>query len=486
MRPRRSHTRRTSRPGRRPQAAQAPPARPAGRVFNFTPTAMTQAMVDRLFWRAGFGPTATDRAAWIGKPLTDAVDYAALLAARPRSPGPTRRTTASRSIRTATTPTWCSAWVDRMVRTHNPLRRAHDVLLAPPLRELARRSVSPPQLLPTQNDLLPQLRATSPPTRTVDFRDLALDVSTDPSMLRYLTGESNVAGGAQRELRARAHGALHARRERRRPAQELQRERRRSSSRRRSRAGTSTTATRTTREALYDRDAGTTARSPLFGKLGNWRTPDASSTLVLAQAGHATYLVASSGASSSPTPPRRATLSISRRPTRRTAADQAAAAGDPDPPAALRLDRRAEHDQAPRRLRGRGACARSASAITRLDGRRLPRRDGPAPYFPPNVSGWEGGLSWLNTNTALARCGFVAQLIATRRTARRSRRRRRRDAAGRLRPRVRRRGLALARPGTRDPILARRARLGQAHPAPAAPARSLRTLMLAGPDAQVM
>ena len=35
---------------------------------------MSQAMVDRLFWRAGFGPSAADRAAWIGQPLEDAVD----------------------------------------------------------------------------------------------------------------------------------------------------------------------------------------------------------------------------------------------------------------------------------------------------------------------------------------------------------------------------------------------------------------------------
>ena len=29
-------------------------------------------------------------------------------------------------------------------------------------------------------------------------------------------------------------------------------------------------------------------------------------------------------------------------------------------------------------------------------------------YFPPNVSGWEGGLSWLNTNTVQARFGTIA------------------------------------------------------------------------------
>ena len=36
---------------------------------------------------------------------------------------------------------------------------------------------------------------------------------------------------------------------------------------------------------------------------------------------------------------------------------------------------------------------------------------GQLPYFPPTVAGWEGGLSWLNTNTALARFGFVADVI---------------------------------------------------------------------------
>ena len=36
---------------------------------------------------------------------------------------------------------------------------------------------------------------------------------------------------------------------------------------------------------------------------------------------------------------------------------------------------------------------------------------GELPYFPPNVSGWEGGLSWLNTDTALARFNFVTALL---------------------------------------------------------------------------
>jgi len=47
---------------------------PPGGAFSGSTTSMSQAMVDRLFWRAGFGPTAADRAAWIGQPLDDAVD----------------------------------------------------------------------------------------------------------------------------------------------------------------------------------------------------------------------------------------------------------------------------------------------------------------------------------------------------------------------------------------------------------------------------
>ena len=31
-------------------------------------------------------------------------------------------------------------------------------------------------------------------------------------------------------------------------------------------------------------------------------------------------------------------------------------------------------------------------------------------YFPPNVSGWEGGLAWLNTNTVQARFDLIATI----------------------------------------------------------------------------
>ena len=38
-------------------------------------SSMSPAMVDRLFWRAGFGPSAQDRATWTGKPVSEAVAW---------------------------------------------------------------------------------------------------------------------------------------------------------------------------------------------------------------------------------------------------------------------------------------------------------------------------------------------------------------------------------------------------------------------------
>ena len=110
---------------------------PPGGSFAFNPTSMSQAMVDRLFWRAGFGPSAADRAAWIGKPLDDAVDsllntpQGALVGADPTRDGKPLDPTGDDTRPGA-----------RVGRPHGAdeqsAGRAPDVLLAPPLGELAR------------------------------------------------------------------------------------------------------------------------------------------------------------------------------------------------------------------------------------------------------------------------------------------------------------------------------------------------------------
>ncbi len=106
--------------GTRKHRLHVPPA--AGTTSTeVTLTSMSPAMVERLFWRAGFGPSAEDRATWAGKPVADASTRSS--PGRPTSSAPPPRGTARRSIPRATTPTWCSPgsteWCARATRSRN-------------------------------------------------------------------------------------------------------------------------------------------------------------------------------------------------------------------------------------------------------------------------------------------------------------------------------------------------------------------------------
>jgi hypothetical protein len=101
-----------------------------------------------------------------------------------------------------------------------------------------------------------------------------------------------------------------------------------------------------------------------------------------------------------------------------------------------------------------------------------------------NVSGWEGGLSWLNTNTALARWGFVAKLVTTGPAIPDVTAETAQSAYDRAYAAV---GSPWLAAGTATAVL----NAATSMPSKSAPQRLqrqqvLRTLMLAGPDAQVM
>ena len=225
---------------------------PPGGSFAFNPTSMSQAMVDRLFWRAGFGPTRgrprrVDRqAARRGRRL------AARTRPRARSSAPSRTRDGKPLDPTGDDTDLVLAWVDRMVRTTQPAGRAHDVLLAPPLGQLARGGLA---------------AAAAARTRTrscASTRDLAAnpDVDVPRHGARGVQGPVDAAlperrvqrqGRPERELRPRADGALRARRDARhhRRARTTPRTTSRSS-RRRSPAGTSTTRDPDNAKALFD------------------------------------------------------------------------------------------------------------------------------------------------------------------------------------------------------------------------------------------
>ena len=311
-------------------------------------------------------------------------------------------------------------------------------------------------------------------------------------MLRYLNGESNVKGAPERELRPRVRGALHARREpRHHGREELQRERRARSSRSRSPAGTSTTPNPDNAKALFD--SGRWFNGPKSSSASSaTTTPTSVVDLVLAPA-TATRPTSSTSCGASSCPRR-------RRPRRcRSCRPTTSASGrkikpllraDPHRPAAVRVDRRAEHDQAAGRLRQSAHARARRSASRLLAACRLPRRDGPGPLLPADGGGLGG-------RPLVAQHEHRAGALRLRRAA--SARADRSPAkvvdvpgetpAGGLRPCLRarwaRRG---CRPGTRTAIQRlRRARPDQ-EPASDRIERQLmlRTLMLAGPDAQVM
>ncbi len=348
---------------------------PGGASVTFSPTSMSQAMVDRLFWRAGFGPSAADRANWTGKPLDDAVDsllntpQGALLGAEPTNAGKALDPTGNDTDLVL-------AWVDRMVRTPNPLVERMTFFWH---RHWAnsRVSVSPTQLLMNQNALLRKYGdlAANP---DVSFRDMALEVSKDPSMLRYLNGESNVKGGPNENygrefMELFTLGVNHvitgAKNYTENDVAQLAK---------------SFTGwyiddkDPANAKALFDSGRWFNGPKSVFGKLGNYNT-DSVVDLVLSQDGHAPYIVNKLWGEFMPTPPPTATL-------QKLSADYVAsgrkikplAALDPHRSAAVRVDRRAQHDQAARRLRERRD-ARDGSRHQLHRACRLPRLDGSGP-----------------------------------------------------------------------------------------------------------
>jgi hypothetical protein len=56
---------------------------------------------------------------------------------------------------------------------------------------------------------------------------------------------------------------------------------------------------------------------------------------------------------------------------------------------------------------------RGLSATSNLERvSKLLKQLGQGLFFPPNVKGWEGGRSWINSSTLIGRANFVVDLLA--------------------------------------------------------------------------
>ena len=169
-------------------AGPGPPPAPPG-----SPTAvLTAAMVDRLFWRAGFGPTPAQRDAWTGRQHLELVDW--LLDAppslAPTDTPPLTGGTGNQPIDPlASEDELVMEWLDRMQRAVNPLPERIAFFWHRHWAVSRDDGIPAPWLVAYRNRLL---RFADP---AQSFRALAYEMTTlDAAMSMYLNGNQNVKG----------------------------------------------------------------------------------------------------------------------------------------------------------------------------------------------------------------------------------------------------------------------------------------------------
>ena len=370
-----------------------------------TVTSMSPAMVDRLFWRAGFGPTADARARFTGKPVMDAVSWLlttpnALAGAAPLRDGKPLDPTGDDTDLVL-------SWIDQMVRGTNPLVERLTFFWH---RHWAssREDVSPPQLLLKQNAVFRSYSSFGA-NPNLSFRDLAYAITEDPAMLRYLTGESNVKGSPNenyaRELMelfclgvvGPSGQSNYSENDVRQLAKAL--------------SGWQINDTDPDQaRAYFTPSRWYNGPKVVFGKLSNYTTRGAVD-VVLAHPSHAQFLVRKLWDEFIVSPPDAATVNrlaslytaggLRLKPLLEQILSHPAlfeSIGEPNmikPPVVYLA----------------GAMRAVGAPITDSTPADYADDMGQTPYFPPTVAGWEGGLSWLNTNTALARVAFVGRLL---------------------------------------------------------------------------
>jgi len=440
---------------------------------------MTQGMVDRLFWRAGFGANDEIRRRWAGKPLGSAVTW---LLATPQSLAGAEPTNNGRPLDPRNNDTdLVLAWLDRMVRAQNPL---HERLTFLWHRHFAssRDDVSPPQLMLRQNDLFRRYGdlAASP---DADFRALAHEVTEDPAMLRFLTGELNVKGRPNenyaRELMELFTLGVADEQGRPNYSEDDVKELARALS-----GWRIDTTNPDAPRSFLDPSRFDDGPKSFLGRSGAFDDRGAVD-VVLAHPAHPRFLLRKLWGEFVQSPPDEATLAdladtylrqgMRIRPVVRKILLHPLLFESPDEPNMIKPP----VVYVAGAMRALGLGVTSSTPVTSLAAM------GQRPYFPPDVSGWEYGPAWLTTNTALQRFRFAAAMVTSPQIAPQ-------DVPFETPAQAYERAhQATARPWASAATKA--ALVGYATRAPGSTPRQrlvrqlvLRTLMLAGPDGQVM
>lgn len=402
--------------GGRKHRLRVPPAPGKGGTAPIEVTSMSPAMVQRLFWRAGFGPTPADMAAWTGKPLAEAVEY--LLSTGPQQFTGTAATKGDGNNGSAAIPLdpfgddddLVANWVDRMIRGTNPLIER---LIFFWHRHWAnsRAEVSPPQLLSVQQRTFERYSDFSGEGAGRTFVDMAQEISVDPSMLRYLTGESNFKGApnenyARELMELFGLGILNASGQPNYTEEDVKQLSKALSGWQINDADPNNPSSFFTESRWYN------GPKAALGGFGNWKTPDAVAQ-VLSQPAHARFIVLKIWHEFIVGDPDQATIDAltkvyldnnkQLKPLLKAILTSPALFASLDEPNMIKPP--VVYVVGAFRALGLGITPKTYPLLSGYLGSM-----GQVPWFPPTVAGWEGGLSWLNTNTALARFDFAAAL----------------------------------------------------------------------------
>ena len=460
---------------RRRRRPKLPPSGGSGGPI--TLQSMSPAMVERLWWRAGFGPSAEDRATWPGRPVLEAVDH--LLSAPATLKGPEPERDGDSLEPTADDTDLILWWLDQMVRSTNPLVERLCFMWHGHTAN-SRNDVSPPQLLMQQLGLFRTYSefGTNP---DASFRQMAKEMTKDPAMLRFLTGETNVKGSANenyaRELMELfCLGILNASGQPNYSENDIKQMAKALSGWRIDDSDPDNAT------SSFDPDRWFDGPKSFLGAFKNFKMED-TVDLVIDQPAHARFIILKIWHEFVVSPPSDTTLNDligtyvgsghKLKPLLRKILSHSLLFESIDEPNMIKAPI----------VYAVGAMRALGLSITDKAPADYLSEMGQVPLFPPTVAGWEGGLAWLNTNTALARFDFIGELLDSMVIH---------DVPGETSNAAYDRAYAAVgspwlAPGTRQAI---RATANQAKKKSADDRRQrqllLRALMLAGPDAQVM
>jgi len=152
---------------------------------------LTEAMVDRLFWRAGFGPSTEERAQWTGHPIADLVEFF-VSAPNVLTPPSTPPTYNGKPINPLDSDAELQMeWLDVMARSTNPFVERLTLFWHRHFAVSKDAGIPSPLLLAYRDRLRRYADFSTTPAATFD--NLALEMTTqDAAMSVYLTGYLNV------------------------------------------------------------------------------------------------------------------------------------------------------------------------------------------------------------------------------------------------------------------------------------------------------